>query len=84
MAESRETQTDVSRRVALDTGAIRRRAPGVAGEPGAELRSAAYLDGVEEEWNRRIDADVEALVDGMADLVGLAAVCLHASARGRD
>jgi mediator of RNA polymerase II transcription subunit 22 len=80
MTDTREIQTDVARRAALDTGAIRpRRAPGgavagAAGTDGVPLDSTAYLASVEEEWNKRIDADMDVLVEGMVDLVGLASV----------
>ncbi|GAA5870657.1 hypothetical protein JCM8547_005022 [Rhodosporidiobolus lusitaniae] len=40
----------------------------------ADLSSDEYLDKVEEELNRRVDGDVEALVDGMRELVGLARI----------
>ncbi|EJU04805.1 hypothetical protein DACRYDRAFT_47326, partial [Dacryopinax primogenitus] len=39
-----------------------------------KLNSAEYLDAVEEEWNKRVDAEVETLVGGMQDLVELAVV----------
>ncbi|KZO90705.1 hypothetical protein CALVIDRAFT_490073, partial [Calocera viscosa TUFC12733] len=39
-----------------------------------KLNSAEYLDAVEEEWNKRVDAEVETLVGGMQDLVELATV----------
>ncbi|KAF8976064.1 surfeit locus protein 5 subunit 22 of mediator complex-domain-containing protein [Cyathus striatus] len=36
--------------------------------------SAEYLDTIEEEWNKRVDNEVETLVDGMVDLVSLASI----------
>ena len=64
-------QTDVSRPSALPTAALLQR-----GIPPAQVdqNSSEYLDGIEEEWNKRVDAEVETLVDGMVDLVGLASV----------
>ncbi|BGP20242.1 hypothetical protein JCM10213_008951 [Rhodosporidiobolus nylandii] len=53
-------------------------AAGSAGALGEGLTSDEYLDKVEEELNRRVDADVESLVDGMRELVGLAKIdALH-------
>ncbi|KAK1222884.1 hypothetical protein PQX77_014306 [Marasmius sp. AFHP31] len=62
-------QTDVSRPSALPTATLLQR-----GIPLAQVdqNSSEYLDGIEEEWNKRVDAEVETLVDGMVDLVGLA------------
>ncbi|KAJ8072894.1 hypothetical protein AAF712_005068 [Marasmius tenuissimus] len=64
-------QTDVSRPSALPTATLLQR-----GIPAAQVEqdSSAYLDGIEEEWNKRVDAEVETLVDGMVDLVGLASI----------
>lgn len=65
-------QTDVSRPSALPTARLQR-ATGV--QPTIEQNSTEYLDSIEEEWNKKVDAEVETLVDGMVDLVNLAAVC---------
>ena len=64
------TQTDVSRPSALPTAKLRPSAS--QGAAQIDQSSAEYLDSVEEEWNKRVDAEVEVLVDGMVDLVGLA------------
>jgi mediator of RNA polymerase II transcription subunit 22 len=34
------------------------------------------LDGIEEDWNKRVDTDVEVLVEGMHDLVSIASVSI--------
>ncbi|KAL0579289.1 hypothetical protein V5O48_002687 [Marasmius crinis-equi] len=64
-------QTDVSRPSALPTATLLLR-----GIPAAQVdqNSSEYLDGIEEEWNKKVDAEVETLVDGMVDLVGLASI----------
>ena len=65
-------QTDVSRPSALPTAKLlQRQAPSVA-----DQNSAEYLDAVEEEWNKRVDVEIETLVDGMVDIVSLASVRL--------
>ena|ERR1700761_6771184 len=62
-------QTDVSRPSAL---------PSAAQKPAATAHTVqgatAYLDQVQEDYNKRVDADVEVLVDGMLDLVDLASI----------
>lgn len=63
--------TDVRKRTVLPSTLQNVRAPG---QPQLELPSDAYLDREEEELNRRVDAHVEQLVDGMKDLVQLAQV----------
>lgn len=71
------THTDVSRPSALPTANLLARPRAEAHNQAiAEQRSDEYLDGVEEEWNKKVDAEVDTLVDGMVDLVGLASVCL--------
>ena len=67
------TQTDVSRPSALPSARLRPSASQVAAL--VDQSSAEYLDAIEEEWNKRVDTEVEVLVDGMVDLVGLASVC---------
>ncbi|KAI3600972.1 mediator of rna polymerase ii transcription subunit 22-like [Moniliophthora roreri] len=64
-------QTDVSRPSALPTASLLQR-----GIPQAQVdqNSAEYLDAIEEEWNKKVDLEVETLVDGMVDLVGLASI----------
>lgn len=72
-------QTDVSRPSALPTAKLSR---GNAAQSSIDQSSAEYLDTIEEEWNKRVDMEVETLVDGMVDLVSLASVntfSLHVS-----
>ena len=64
--------TDVSRPSALPTANLLQRAHST--NPLIDQPSNVYLDNVEEEWNKKIDADVEVLVDGMVDLVNLASI----------
>lgn len=75
MADSQATQTDVSRPSALPSARLKPAASHqYLNTVNAEQSSEEYLDGVEEEWNKRIDTEVEVLVDGMVDIVGLASV----------
>lgn len=71
-------QTDVSRPSALPTANLRT-APNV-NQSVVDQNSAEYLEQIEEEWNKKVDVEVETLVDGMVDLVSLASasitVCL--------
>lgn len=39
------------------------------------VKSEEYLDKMEEELNRKVDTDVDVLVEGMAELVKMAKVC---------
>jgi len=66
-------QTDVSRPSALPTANLQRTA---TNQSFVDQNSAEYLDTIEEEWNKRVDMEVETLVDGMVDLVTLASVDL--------
>ncbi|TEB25153.1 hypothetical protein FA13DRAFT_1817547 [Coprinellus micaceus] len=63
--------TDVSRPAALPTANLRHT---TSQHPALDLTSAEYLDSIEEEWNKKVDAEVETLVDGMVDLVNLASI----------
>ena len=63
-------QTDVSRRAALPTASLLPR----SSQPTIDQSSDEYLDAIEEEWNKKVDVEVETLVDGMVDLVSLASV----------
>lgn len=65
-------QTDVSRPSALPTAHLLQR--GGAPPPLIEQNSVEYLDAIEEEWNKKVDMEVDILVDGMVDLVGIASV----------
>ena len=64
-------QTDVSRPSALPTAKLLHRGPA---QPLVEQNSAEYLDSIEEEWNKKVDMEIETLVDGMVDFVSLASV----------
>lgn len=68
---SEAPQTDVSRPSALPTATLLQR--GVS-QAFIDQNSDEYLDSIEEEWNKKVDSEVETLVDGMVDLVGLASV----------
>ena len=63
-------QTDVSRRAALPTASLLPR----SSQPTIDQSSDEYLDAIEEEWNKKVDAEIDTLVDGMVDLVSLASV----------
>jgi mediator of RNA polymerase II transcription subunit 22 len=63
-------QTDASRPSALPSANIGARN---YDQHPAES-SEEYLDIVEEEWNKKVDAEVDTLVDGMVDLVAIASV----------
>lgn len=69
-----EPQTDVSRPSALPTATLLQR--GIS-QAFIDQNSDEYLDSIEEEWNKKVDLEVETLVDGMVDLVGLASVGLR-------
>lgn len=64
-------QTDVSRPSALPTANLLQRA---TSQNIVDQNSSEYLDAIEEEWNKKVDMEVETLVDGMVDLVSLASV----------
>lgn len=66
-------QTDVSRPSALPTANLQRSG---ATKKLVDQNSAEYLDLIEEEWNKKVDMEVDTLVDGMVDLVSLASVSL--------
>lgn len=63
------TQTDVSRPSALPTAHLLQRP-----QPLVDQNSNEYLDAIEEDWNKKIDVEIETLVDGMVDLVDIASV----------
>ena len=65
-----EFKTDALRPSALPSAAIRPR--NEVQQP--EFTSEQYLNQVYEEWNKKVDVEVETLVDGMVDLVSIAAV----------
>lgn len=65
-------QTDVSRPSALPTANFLSQARGA--QNAADQTSDKYLEAIEEEWNKKVDVEVEALVEGMVDLVSLASI----------
>jgi mediator of RNA polymerase II transcription subunit 22 len=64
-------QSDVSRPSKLPTANL---FPQGQAPPAIDQTSAEYLDAVEEEWNKKVDVEIETLADGMVDLVNLASV----------
>ena len=68
-----ETQTDVSRPAALPNARLKPTAS--QSKSIINQTSDEYLDFVEEEWNKKIDVEVETLMDSMVDIVNLASVC---------
>jgi len=67
-------QSDVSRPSKLPTANL---LPQGLAPPAVDQTSAEYLEGIEEEWNKRVDVEIETLADGMVDLVNLASVSRH-------
>ncbi|KAH9838307.1 uncharacterized protein C8Q71DRAFT_750387 [Rhodofomes roseus] len=63
-------QSDVSRPSALPTAHLLQRPI----QPLVDQNSNEYLDAIEEEWNKKVDLEIDTLVDGMVDLVGLASI----------
>jgi mediator of RNA polymerase II transcription subunit 22 len=64
-------QSDVSRPSQLPTAKI---LPHGAALPVTDQTPAEYLEAAEEEWNKRVDVEIETLAEGMVDLVNLASV----------
>lgn len=64
-------QSDVSRPSKLPTANLLLQG---AAPPVVEQTSDEYLEAIEEEWNKRVDVEIETLADGMVDLVNLASV----------
>jgi len=71
-------QTDVSRPSALPTANLRisSNAKSIVDQDSVE-----YLEQIEEEWNKKVDVEIETLVDGMVDLVSLASISLKSHRR---
>jgi len=71
-------QTDVSRPSALPTASLLlpKSISSQRLQQSQEQNSTQYLDDIEEEWNKKVDVEVETLVDGMVDIVSLASVCV--------
>lgn len=65
--------TDVSRPSALPTANLFRSQLPIQIH---DQNSAQYLDAIEEDWNKKVDTEVDSLVDGMLDLVALASARL--------
>ncbi|CCM03089.1 uncharacterized protein FIBRA_05209 [Fibroporia radiculosa] len=63
-------QTDVSRPSALPTAKLLQRST----IPLVDQNSNEYLDAIEEEWNKKVDVEIDTLVEGMVDLVGIASI----------
>jgi len=63
--------TDFSRPSALPTASIR---PARGHNAEQDVNSDEYLDQLQEEWNRKIDDQVEILVNNMVDLVNIAQI----------
>lgn len=70
------TQTDVSRPSALPTAKLGNKSHAFT-NPLMYMDANEYLDNFQEDLNKRVDTEVETLVDGMADLVDLASVSAH-------
>ncbi|KAI0280757.1 hypothetical protein BGY98DRAFT_961667 [Russula aff. rugulosa BPL654] len=64
-------QSDVSRPSKLPTAKL---LPHGAALPATEQTPAEYLEAAEEEWNKRVDVEIETLAEGMVDLVNLASI----------
>lgn len=84
MSSSAPFRTDAVTKTSLNVGLIpsagARSGAGVAGSGGpqsaatAEPSSEAYLDSFQEELHKKVDAEVEVLVDGLQECVQLARV----------
>ena len=64
-------QSDVSRPSKLPTANLLSQG---AGSTAVDQNSAEYLNAVEEDWNKKVDVEIDTLADGMVDLVNLASV----------
>jgi mediator of RNA polymerase II transcription subunit 22 len=73
MADPAQTQTDVSRPSALPTAKLGNKS-NVSGNSLLYMDANEYLDNFQEDLNKRVDTEIETLVDGMVDLVELASV----------
>lgn len=69
-------QSDVSRPSALPTASLLQSRTSTAARlaQSQAQNSTQYLDDIEEEWNKKVDAEIETLVDGMVDIVSLASI----------
>ena len=66
-----EFQTDALRPGALPSASLRARA---GEEQTMDIPSEEYLNNMYEDWNKKVDVEIETLVDGMTELVKIAAV----------
>jgi len=68
--------TDVSRPSALPTANLLfpKSSSNLRLQQSQEQNSTQYLDDIEEEWNKKVDVEIETLVDGMVDIVSLASI----------
>jgi mediator of RNA polymerase II transcription subunit 22 len=73
----RPLQTDVVRRTQLDVGLASLQSGAGGSNPAVQPTSKEYLDKVAEDLNRRVDTEVEALANGMTDLLRLGLVRPH-------
>ncbi|KAG8825444.1 hypothetical protein FRC19_011379 [Serendipita sp. 401] len=64
-------QTDALRPAALPTATFR---PRGNEDQTIDQTSDEYLDGMYEEWNKKLDAEIEVLVEGMTELVKIASI----------
>jgi mediator of RNA polymerase II transcription subunit 22 len=68
-------QTDALRPAALPTASLKPGGVTVGGNASLEDQldqsSEAYLDSIYEDWNKKVDVEVETLVEGMVDLVNI-------------
>ncbi|KAG8810888.1 hypothetical protein FRC17_002714 [Serendipita sp. 399] len=65
-----EFQTDALRPAALPTATFRR----VPEDQTIDQTSDEYLDNMYEDWNKKLDAEIEVLVEGMTELVHIASI----------
>ena len=72
--------TDVSRRAPLDTGRLRSVRP-LTQAAEEERNSEEYLSQMEEDWNKKVDAEVDTLVSDMVALVEIASVNMSSALR---
>jgi mediator of RNA polymerase II transcription subunit 22 len=79
------TQTDVSRPSALPTANLSNRNLSATQSnltaAHAHLDASEYLDAVQEDLNKRVDNEVDILVDGMVDLVEISSVSVISEAK---
>lgn len=64
-------QTDALRPAALPSASLKAK---TVEEHTLEQTSDAYLDSIYEDWNKKVDVEVETLVEGMVELVHIASI----------